>query len=168
MCNLASLGGCKHNQPMDDWLKSDLNSSANNKAGCTIAMLHVPRFVSLKNGFKINGAMKQLWETMYAGGVDIVLSGNSHVYERFKPQNVTGGFDPQGIVQMVVGTGGRGHGGLAAPGSRGPNSVAGQATSFGVMKLTLKSGSYDFAFLAAPGEPSFTDSGSASCTNPGH
>jgi hypothetical protein len=163
MCSLE--GGCGHNQPMDDWLESDLQGT---EAGCTIAMLHVPRFVSLKNGNKKNASMLPLWETMYNGGVDLVLDGNSHVYERFVPQDPTGNADNQGIVEMIVGTGGRGHGGLAAPADRFPNSAAGQASSFGVMELTLHNGSYDYDFLTAPGEPSYSDSGSASCTNPGH
>jgi hypothetical protein len=161
----TAVGGCKHGDPMDDWLQQDL---ANSDADCTIAMLHVPRFVSLKKGPKTNGKMAQLWETMYAGGVDIVLSGNSHVYERFVPQDVDGNADNHGVVEMIVGTGGRGHGGLADPGDRFANSAAGQATSFGVMELTLHDGSYDFSFLTAPGEPAYADSGSSSCTNTGH
>jgi hypothetical protein len=161
----AAIGGCAHGDPEDDWLRADLGASS---ADCTIALLHLPRFVSRSTGNKTNKTMQSLWETMYDGGVDIVLSGNSHLYERFAPQDVSGKADPRGIVEMIVGMGGRGHGGLAAPGSRFANSVAGQDTSFGVMRLTLHAGSYDFAFLTAPGEPSYTDAGSNTCRNDRH
>ena len=100
---------------------------------------------------------------MHAGGVDIVLSGNAHFYERFAPQDPMGQADPNGIVEFVVGTGGRSHGGLADEGSRLPNSQAGTRDTFGVLELALHDGGYDWDFLVE-GSSTFTDSGTAACS----
>jgi hypothetical protein len=146
---------------MDDWLQQDLTS--NEAAVCTIGMLHIPRFASKKSGRNtVNDAVLDLWETMYDGGVDVVLSGNSHFYERFAPQTPTGQTDPNGVVQFVVGTGGRGLGGIASAGSRLPNSQAGTSDTFGVLELALHDGSYDWEFLVE-GSNTFTDSGTLAC-----
>jgi hypothetical protein len=160
VCNAA--GGCGHGAPMDTWLQQDL--AANQAAACTIGMLHIPRFASKASGINaVNDKVKDLWETMHAGGVDIVLSGNSHFYERFAPQDPMGQADPDGIVQFVVGTGGRSHGGLADEGSRLPNSQAGNKDAFGVLELALHDGGYDWDFLVE-GSSTFTDSGTAACS----
>ncbi|MDH4113479.1 MAG: alkaline phosphatase, partial [Actinomycetota bacterium] len=69
-------------------------------------------------------------------------------------------YDPNGMVQWVVGTGGKSRGGLS--GSRLPNSVTATASTFGVLELTLRSGSYDWRFIPE-GSSSYQDSGTASC-----
>ena len=43
----------------------------------------------------------------YAAGADVILNGHDHDYERFALQDWNGQADPQGIRQIVVGTGGR-------------------------------------------------------------
>ncbi len=65
----------------------------------------------------------------------------------------------RGIREFVVGTGGR-H--LRAFGAVAANSQVRDSTSFGVLRLTLRSNAYDWAFVPAAGS-TFTDSGSASC-----
>ena len=65
---------------------------------------------------------------------------------------------PRGIREFVVGTGGKN----LRPFTRvSPNSEARDATSLGVLELTLGANAYEWRFRAAVG--SFTDSGSASC-----
>ena len=44
---------------------------------------------------------------MDARGVDLLLAGHAHSYERFAPQNAAGQPDPAGITEFAVGTGGR-------------------------------------------------------------
>jgi hypothetical protein len=39
--------------------------------------------------------VKPLWDVLYAAGVDVVLSGHEHNYERFAPQDPNGRADPQ-------------------------------------------------------------------------
>ena len=68
---------------------------------------------------------------------EFVLSGNAHSYERFGSQDTLGEASPNVTVQWIISIRGRGHAKLAAPGSRLPNSEAGQSTTFGVLDLTL-------------------------------
>ena len=90
------------------------------------------------------------------GGVEAILGGDSHFYERFKPQDAAGNFDPNGMVQWVVGVGGRNLHKLAAPSNRSANTAAATDQTFGVLKLTLHAGSYDWRFLPE-GSPTAAD-----------
>jgi hypothetical protein len=100
------------------------------------------------------------WEALYDYGAELVLSGHSHIYERFAPQTPSGRADPDhGIRQFVVGTGGASHDRL---GSVRANSQVRNANTFGVLRLTLKPGSYDWQFIPQKGK-GFRDSGHGSC-----
>ena len=124
-------------------------------------MLHKPRFASKANNKpQVNAAMLPLWEDLYAAGVEMVLSGDSHFSERFSPQTPSGASNPNGIVQWIVGVGGKSRGGLAT--TRRANSVKATSRTFGVLELTLNQGSYDWRFMVE-GSFSFSDTGSASC-----
>jgi hypothetical protein len=138
------------------WLKADL---AAHPATCTLAYWHHPRFNSGASHGDFLGA-QAIWDALYAAGADVVLNGHEHVYERFDPQTPTGKADPQkGIRQFTVGTGGIG---FYAFGAAKPNSVVREASSYGVLEMTLKPNGYDWRFVAvAPSK--FTDAGSGAC-----
>ena len=69
-------------------------------------MWHRPRFSSGSVHGNATG-VQPLWTIAYTGGVDVVLNGHEHVYERFAPQNVGGKLDDEfGVREFVVGTGG--------------------------------------------------------------
>ena len=140
----------------ETWLKNDL---AVHPAACTLAYWHRPRFSSgAEHGS--DPSLDPFWQDLYAAGADIVLSGHDHVYERFAPQNPSGGADEsRGIREWVVGTGGAPLYSFTAPIT---NSEARDNTSFGVLKLTLHTSSYDWKFVPVAGS-SFTDSGSGTC-----
>ena len=88
------------------WLAADLASFG--ATLCTIAYWHYPVFSSGQHGNVPH--MAKVFEALQAAGVDIVLSGHDHVYERFAPQNADGVADPaRGIREFVVGTGGAEH-----------------------------------------------------------
>ena len=90
-----------------------------------------------------------------------MLSGHSHVYERFAPQTATGVLDvARGLRQFTVGTGGRGLVGFSPTIS--PNSEVRDASSFGVLQLTLGASDYSWTFLPVAGS-TFTDSGTGTC-----
>lgn len=140
------------------WLAADL--AANTKP-CTIAMWHVPLYQSSnESGFTTNGERKPLWDMLYAANAEIVLNAQPHHYERLKPMTPSGAVDEaRGIREFVVGTGGES---TALPTvAIHPNSEVRGAT-FGVLKLTLKTNSYDWAFVPVGGT-SFSDSGSGTC-----
>ena len=48
-----------------------------------------------------------LWDLMDASGVDVLLVGHNHIYQRWAPQDGDGVRDPNGVTQFTVGTGGR-------------------------------------------------------------
>jgi hypothetical protein len=140
----------------EQWLRADL---AANPRPCTLAYWHHPRF----NSGAVHGnftAAQPLWQALYEAGAEIVLSGHEHTYERFGPQSATGAADSaRGLREFVVGTGGVSHYSL---GSRQPNSEIFDATTWGVLKLTLEASSYTWQFIPIEGQ-SFTDSGTSQC-----
>ena len=96
---------------------------------------------------------------LYDAGADLVLVGHDHDYERFAPQDARGRRDlGRGIRQFVVGTGGRS---LRKFTRVEPNSEVRDASTLGVLELTLGAGAYAWRFRPAVG--TFTDFGSALC-----
>ena len=137
------------------WLKADL---AAHRGQCVLAYWHEPRFSS----GSVHGSsvyFDPFWRALYAAGADVVLNGHEHSYERFAPQNPDGQADPNGIREFVVGTGGWGLYGFGSPIA---NSEIRNNTSYGVLRLTLHPGSYDWQFVPVAGS-SFTDTGSGFC-----
>ena len=100
-----------------------------------------------------------LIDDMYAAGVDLYVAGHSHAYERFAPQNPCGAGGRERIWEFVVGTGGANFSGF---GTVAANSQIRKSKAFGVAKLTLHAGSYDWSFVADPSTP-YSDSGTGTC-----
>ena len=76
-----------------------------------------------------------------------------------RPTDPAGAPDPlRGIREFVVGTGGKSRPGF---GPVFPNSEA-RSRSFGVLRMTLRPGGYEWEFVAGPGDP-FSDSGAGTC-----
>jgi hypothetical protein len=107
---------------------------------------------------------KPFWQLLYRARADVVLNGHNHSYQRYAPMNATGGADPaHGIREFIVGTGGRNLQNLGSVSTMPPTFVTGQGSSFGVLALMLRQGSYSWSFRTADGSPAFTDTGTASC-----
>jgi hypothetical protein len=137
----------------DVWFRNDLATHPNT---CTVALWHEPYFSSSGE----TAGRRTLFEDAYNGGVDIVLNGHEHNYERFAPQNPSGVDDSaRGVREFVVGTGGRSLWGFSTV---LPTSQARSGTTFGVLKLTLHATSYDWRFVPIAGS-TFTDSGTGTC-----
>jgi hypothetical protein len=118
---------------------------------------HEPLFTS---GLPDNATfMRDVWRLAQQHGVDVVLNGHNHAYERFAPQDADGRADPQGPRQFVVGTGGYP---LYARTRSQPNSQIYESDTWGVLKLTLKTGLYEWEFVPVAGK-TFRDSGSSVC-----
>jgi len=136
------------------WVRDQLT---NDPHLCTAVYWHRPLFSSGRNG--PNADMQPLWRVLYSMGVDIVINGHDHVYERFAPQTPEGQPDPvKGIRQFTVGTGG----GL-------PTEVVARAASsevtasvLGVASFTLQSDRYSWEFIPVEGQ-TFRDSGTGMC-----
>jgi hypothetical protein len=150
------VGGCEAGSPEEKWLRADL---ASHPVACTLAYWHKPLFSS-GSAHGNDLTMKPFWDALYEANADVVVNGHDHDYERFAPQTPDGAPDPgRGIREFVVGTGGKNHRPFSAP---KPNSEVRDATAFGVLKLTLKSKSYDWQFVPEEGK-TFSDSGSGAC-----
>jgi acid phosphatase type 7 len=150
----AEVGGCDAGSAQERWLRADLAAST---ARCTLAYWHHPRYSSGLHGSDATYAA--FWQALFDADADLVLVGHDHGYERFAPQDAKGGLDlARGLREFVVGTGGRS---LRTFRRVSPNSEARDATTFGVLELSLGPSAYEWRFRAAVG--SYSDSGSASC-----
>jgi hypothetical protein len=151
--NCEFVGGCGSDSPQGRWLTKELKSSDDE---CAIAAWHHPLHTSGGyNGDEPTIARAQpLWDLADAGGVDIVLNGHDHIYERFAPID--------GMTQFTVGSGGKE---LYEIGAKAPKSRVRFDDRVGVLRLTLSSdGSYSYAFIDATNDK-VMDAGTQTCMN---
>jgi hypothetical protein len=141
--------------PQVTWLQNDLTENPNQ---CVLAYWHQPRWSSGATHGS-DPAYQTLWQVLYEAGAELVLVGHEHNYERFAEMNASGLPVSQGLREFVVGTGGRSHYNF---GTILPASQVRNASTYGVLKLTLHAGSYDWQFVPVAGS-TFTDSGTTDC-----
>ncbi|MBA3347246.1 MAG: metallophosphoesterase [Actinobacteria bacterium] len=144
--NCVPAGGCERGSPQERWVREQL---ASDESACTLAYWHHARWSSGLHGS--DESMDPIWRTLSAGGADVVLAGHDHHYERFRPID--------GIRSFVVGTGGRSSYPVLR---RIAGSEVVNASTYGVLRLTLRPQGYGWRFLPVAGK-SFRDAGSASC-----
>jgi hypothetical protein len=143
--SLRAEGGFVNGSMQIEWLKSDLALHKN--TNCTAAIWHHPLFSSGQNGNQTFA--RDAWTWLYQAGVEIVINGHDHSYERFAPQTPDGFADPTyGIREFVVGTGGAQFYQFF---SAQPNSERKIHDNFGVLKLMLTTGSYTWQFVTPGG-----------------
>ena len=148
--------GCDKDSPQGKWLREDLIA---HPAACTVAYFHKPLFSS-GGAHGDDLTVKPLWDALYLADADVIVNGHDHDYERFAPQNPDGKADVvRGIREFVVGTGGKNH---RPFGATDANSEVRDAEAFGVLKLTLLPGRYQWQFVSEDGK-AFADSGSGVC-----
>jgi acid phosphatase type 7 len=125
----------QQNAALQDILATDTHS-------CEVVAWHHPRYSSGEHGNI--GFVDPWYETAYANGVDVILNGHDHDYERFAPQDGDGNAVAAGIRQFVVGTGGISPRPFSAV---KPNSEV-RIVDRGVMSMQLRDdGSYSWAFV---------------------
>lgn len=128
------------------WVRRNLGRDRHR---CELAYWHHPRWSSgIQHGS--HPGMGPLWNVLYRHGVDVVLNGHEHNYERFKLMNPAGDRAPRaGIREFVVGTGGRGHYDLGRP-IRGSQKRI--DNRFGVLRMVLHARRYEWQFVAGNGD----------------
>jgi hypothetical protein len=152
--DVAAGRACAGDVAQQAWLANDL---ATHPSECTVVYFHHPRFSSGQHGNHFQ--MQKIWDLLYANGVDVVLDGHDHLYERFAPQRPDGTADTDfGIRQFTVGTGGAEFYDVRA---RQPNSEVVVTRVFGVIALALDVGRYAWAFEGT--DRVIHDSGSGAC-----
>ena len=150
-----NVGGCGPTSPMVKWIRRDLAASPTT---CALAYFHQPLFSSGAHGNILK--MRDTWDALFDGGVEVVVSGHDHNYERFRPQRPDGTYDPNlGITEFVVGTGGAA---LRPFGVIKPNSRVRNADTFGVLRLILRPTDFSWRFVPVAGG-SFADQGRTTC-----
>jgi acid phosphatase type 7 len=140
--------------PQTRWLQRRL--AAPTGARCIAAFWSTPRWTS---GEKAPGdaSFTPFWRALYRARADLVLSGDTHNYERFAPRTPAGAVRASGIRQFVVGTGGRSLVGF--PKIQRASQV--RIKKFGVLRLRLRPGSYGWSFVNEARRS--LDSGSRRC-----
>jgi hypothetical protein len=125
------------------WLQDDLAAHAGQRY---ILYVHRPRYTSSA----VHGPFEDicpLWDAVAAtGGLEIVLAGHNHHYERFAPMDCAGRASAEGARSFVIGSGGARlyDFGAAHPGSEFRND-----SDFGVLRLHLHETSYEWEFIAS-------------------
>ena len=137
---------CKPGTPQLTWLHDDL---AKANASCLMAYWHHPRWSSGKHWNQRD--VQPFWDELTSAGVDVILNGHDHDYERV---------EVDGVREFVVGTGGRSL--YEFPGSPLRTTVVRSDQAYGALWMQLSAGSYRWNFLPL-GDSGFTDSGSGTC-----
>ncbi len=148
------------------WLEETLRA---NPRPCSLAVSHHP-VVSAGEPAEDESAMRPAFRLLYEHGVEVLLAGHRHLYDRFVPLGPAAGGaalslkrdDDRGLEQFIVGTGGKDlasiqrkdHPLRARPG-------AGNG-AHGVLKLTLLADRYRWEFVPVAGRK-FHDSGERRC-----
>ena len=152
---------CAAGSEQEQWLRTELEALPDD--ACVIAYWHHPRFSSGFGGTsQPHPETEPLFADLYRHGVELLLTGHSHNYERLVPVTPEGIPDPGGVTQFVVGTGGRNlH---IDTGPQLPISEVLRTDVFGVLELTLEPGAYTARFVGEDGRP--VDQSSGTCHPP--
>ncbi len=120
---------------------------------CELLFWHHPRYSSGEHGN--NKQVQPWWDVAATHGVDVILNGHDHDYERFGLR--------RGIREFVVGTGGVATRPFGTIKGKSQNRLTGNA-NWGVLDLELTTSSYTWQFRAATGGTgTVRDSGSKRC-----
>ncbi len=137
------------------WLRKDIKD---HPVTCSLFATHHPRFSSGYHEEDVD--VSGFFKVARRHHVEMFLSGHDHDYERFAPMNNARERRKNGVMQFVSGAGGSSHYDIGSPekGSKYRND-----TNYGVLQLTLKDGSFDYAFRGIGGAT--RDPGSRSCVS---
>ena len=132
--------------PQYQWLVQDL---ANSTALCTIAYFHHPVYSVGPQGD--TPQMNAAWQLMAQSGVDVVVTGHDHDYQRWLALDLNGNPNSQGITQFVVGTGGHGIQGFVRSDPRMPLGFDTTPNALGALKMSLGTSSMMYQYINAAG-----------------
>jgi hypothetical protein len=151
----SSYGQLSPGSDQYDWLAADL---ADHSDDCTIVFFHHPMFSIGPQGD--THRMEAVWDLLTESGVEIVIAGHDHNYQRWEPLDAAGAPDQSGTTQFVVGTGGHGIQTFVGEDERVETSVD-EKGAYGALRLELFSESARYAFVTIDGQT--RDAGDIPC-----
>lgn len=131
----------------EQWLAQEM---AANSSQCTIAYWHHPRYSVGPKGD--TPETQAYWALMAQNGVDIVLAGHDHDYQRWEPLDANGNVNSQGITQFVIGSGGHGIRPFARTDSRMVVGFDTVPDSHGALYLSLNPDGAEYRYINLYGE----------------
>jgi hypothetical protein len=152
--NCWAVGGCGPGSAQYRWLAERL---AARRGPCLLAYWHHPLFSAGR--YTGREELRPWWELLYQHGATLVLTAHDHNYQRFPPLDPQGQPGARGVRQFVVGTGGRNL--YRARGGVFPRPEALHDDRFGVLRLRLHPGRYEWTFVTTEG--TVLDRGEAPC-----
>ena len=148
----SNLDGSTHSAQYK-WLSNDLQ---HNTQACTLVYFHHPLFNIGPE--PVPTRFTAIWPLLAQHGVDLVLNGHDHDYQRWVPMDGSGTPSPSGPTEIVVGTGGHSLQSFVSSDPRVAYSLAG---SFGAMQLDLNPGGASYQYMTTGGGT--VDSGTIAC-----
>jgi len=125
------------------WLQNDLMAHPGMHY---ILYTHHPRYTS-GTQHSPDSSICPLWNSLaLTGGLEIVLAGHQHNYERFAKMDCAGNASATGARSFVAGSGGNQ---LYDFGTPQPGSEFRNGTDYGVLELTLHQASYTWSYIAS-------------------
>lgn len=138
-----------------DWLVSQLSGSP-----CVAVYFHHPAYSIGPQGG--DPRLTQLWQLLVDSGVDLVLTGHDHSYQRWKPLDRLGVSSASGLTQFVVGSGGHGIQAFVRSDTRVAAGFDSSPAAFGALRLTLNQSGAGYVFADVNGDA--LDYGSVKCS----
>jgi hypothetical protein len=136
----------------------------------TIVCWHEPAFSGGDRHPGGNASMRAVFAACVAKGVELVLNGHTHIYERYARMNGSGARDSaNGTREIIVGTGGQANEAWTAS-SPGAVEAHFSGNAAGATELKLYKDRYEWFYkdviTGSGGAGSYTDSGSQSVRHP--
>ncbi len=148
---------CAPGQTEYQWLQNDLTTHSNI---CTIAYYHHPVYNIGQEGYAT--AMNNIWALMAQHGVDIVLNGHEHDYQRWEPLDGNGVASRTGITEFIAGGGGHGITPFITTDSRMVIGYDNSPNTFGALRLELNQYGANYQYINYQG--TVLDSGVVPCS----
>jgi hypothetical protein len=155
--NCGLLQNCSVGQAQYQWLLNDLNTHSNT---CTVAYFHHPVYNVGPQG--PGTRLNDMWALMAQRGVDIVLTGHDHNYQRWVPLNGNGAPSSTGITQFVAGGGGHGIQNFLTTDNRLAAGFDTSPNSLGSLRFELNQSGASFQYINYLG--AVLDSGAIPCS----
>jgi acid phosphatase type 7 len=134
---MVSLNSATNRASALTFLRNALN---NDSHLCELVYFHHPRWSSGAHGS--DPGMDPVWDEAVAQGVDVVLNGHDHSYERFAPLDSSGRPTTVGTREFVVGTGGASLYSFRSAITGSQKRIK----TWGVLRMALRVDSYAWSF----------------------